>query len=151
RIRSVRRPWSVPTAGRCTGFRWARPPRRGCGGRSGRCWRRCRSRWGGRERLPQGGASASRQGPIESGDGPGSTMALGTKAGGRVEGQPATRRGGASAPYTEAADIEPLREFIRRMTELASRTTEEAQLLEGGRGLLAELIADSRWLPEAFA
>jgi len=78
-------------------------------------------------------------------------MALDTKAGGRVEGRPATRRGGASAPYTEAADIEPLREFIRRMTELASRTTEEAQLLEGGRGLLAELIADSRWLPEAFA
>ncbi len=68
-----------------------------------------------------------------------------------MEGHPATRRVGATAPHTEAADITPLREFVTRMTELASRTAAEAHLIEGARGLLAELIADDRWLPPAFA
>ncbi len=68
-----------------------------------------------------------------------------------MERHPATPRAGAPAPQGEAADITPLREFVARMTELASRTRQEAELLAGARGLLAELISDDRWLPPAFA
>ncbi len=37
------------------------------------------------------------------------------------------------------------------MTELVSTDPAEAVVLAGGRGLLAELIADEAWLPEPFA
>ena len=37
------------------------------------------------------------------------------------------------------------------MTELVSTDPAEAVVLAGGRGLLAELIADEAWLPESFA
>ena len=68
-----------------------------------------------------------------------------------MEGHPATRRDGASASHDDAASITPLRDFVARMTTLAARTTQEAELIAEARGLLAELIADDRWLPPAFA
>lgn len=48
-------------------------------------------------------------------------------------------------------DVTPLREFVARMTEVVSRTDDEAELLGAARPLLAALIADDRWLPQAFA
>jgi predicted metal-dependent enzyme (double-stranded beta helix superfamily) len=45
--------------------------------------------------------------------------------------------------------IEPLRSFVQQMTRLAESTRHEAALLDGARPLLARLIADDRWLPEA--
>ncbi|MFM8599528.1 MAG: hypothetical protein ACKOB8_11080 [Mycobacterium sp.] len=48
-------------------------------------------------------------------------------------------------------DTGPLRRFVRGMTELVSAGPTEDLILDKGRGLLAELIADGDWLPEAFA
>ena len=45
----------------------------------------------------------------------------------------------------------PLRVFVIGMTRLVERTHEEGALVAGGSALLAELIADDRWLPEACA
>jgi predicted metal-dependent enzyme (double-stranded beta helix superfamily) len=47
--------------------------------------------------------------------------------------------------------LRPLREFVVGMTRLVARTAEERTILAEGRALLASLIADDRWLPEAFA
>ena len=51
-------------------------------------------------------------------------------------------------------DIAPLRTFVQRMTRLVETTQPEAiqpeaALLQAARPLLAELIADDRWLPLA--
>jgi len=50
-----------------------------------------------------------------------------------------------------ADPIAPLREFVADMTRLVETTQDEAALLADGRRLLARLIADDAWLPEAFA
>lgn len=47
--------------------------------------------------------------------------------------------------------LAPLRQFVCAMTALVSATTTEARLLAEARGLLATLIADDTWLPDAFA
>lgn len=48
-------------------------------------------------------------------------------------------------------DIAPLRRFVRGMTEIVTDESSESILLERGRVLLAELICDDAWLPEAYA
>ena len=50
-----------------------------------------------------------------------------------------------------ADPIAPLREFVVGMTGLVERTRDEPTLLAEGRELLAALIADDAWLPDAFA
>lgn len=47
--------------------------------------------------------------------------------------------------------IAPLRSFVAAMTRLVERTQDEPTLIAEGRTLLTALIADDRWLPEAFA
>ena len=47
--------------------------------------------------------------------------------------------------------IRPLREFVVGMTRLVERTSDEPTLLAEGRQRLAALIADDRWLPDAYA
>ena len=47
--------------------------------------------------------------------------------------------------------IAPLRDFVAGMTRLVDRASDEPTLLAEGRKLLAALIADDAWLPEAFA
>ena len=47
--------------------------------------------------------------------------------------------------------MRPLREFVVGMTRLVERTGDERTILADARRLLAELIADDRWLPDAFA
>jgi predicted metal-dependent enzyme (double-stranded beta helix superfamily) len=47
--------------------------------------------------------------------------------------------------------IAPLRDFVVAMTRLVERSQDEPTLLAEGRELLAALIADDGWLPEAFA
>ena len=47
--------------------------------------------------------------------------------------------------------IEPLRDFVARMTRLVDRSGEESELLARGRELLAELVSRDDWLPEACA
>jgi predicted metal-dependent enzyme (double-stranded beta helix superfamily) len=49
------------------------------------------------------------------------------------------------------ADISPLRDFVIAMTHLVSKTQDEPVLLREGRALLAPLLANDRWLPEACA
>ena len=49
------------------------------------------------------------------------------------------------------SDISPLRDFVIAMTHLVSRTQDEPVLLREGRALLAPLLADDGWLPEACA
>lgn len=49
-------------------------------------------------------------------------------------------------------NIEPLRRFVTGMTDLADRSDgDEPAMIDGTRGLLAELIATDDWLPEEFA
>ncbi len=56
------------------------------------------------------------------------------------------------APQHDPLDpIAPLRRFVQQMTELISQTADEPTLLTRGRALLATLIADDRWLPDACA
>ena len=63
-----------------------------------------------------------------------------------------TQPAAASAAATVPADpVAPLREFVVAMTKLVGETSDEARLLEGARPLLAKLIADDGWLPEACA
>jgi predicted metal-dependent enzyme (double-stranded beta helix superfamily) len=50
-----------------------------------------------------------------------------------------------------ADQVAPLRRFVRGMTELIGSTDEEAVVLERGRDLLAELIADDAWLAPEYA
>ncbi len=47
--------------------------------------------------------------------------------------------------------IAPLRDFVAGMTRLVERARDEPTLLAEGRKLLAALIADDAWLPEAFS
>ena len=47
--------------------------------------------------------------------------------------------------------IAPLREFVREMTVLVGRTSDERELLATGRSHLAALIAADGWLPDAFS
>lgn len=49
------------------------------------------------------------------------------------------------------SDISPLRDFVIAMTHLVSKTQDEQVLLREGRALLAPLLADDGWLPEACA
>jgi len=47
--------------------------------------------------------------------------------------------------------IEPLRDFVTGMTDLADRAHgDEAAMIDGTRGLLASLISTDDWLPEEF-
>ncbi len=55
------------------------------------------------------------------------------------------------APDTLHDAIRPLRRFVTTMTELVGRSTHEPELLAEGRRALAQLLADDRWLPPAFA
>lgn len=48
-------------------------------------------------------------------------------------------------------DIRPLRDFVIEMTQLVGETPHEARVLEEGRRLLAPLLTQADWLPEAFA
>lgn len=43
--------------------------------------------------------------------------------------------------------LAPLRRFVVAMTNLVGQTQDERQLLQQGRALLADLLADDRWLP----
>ena len=55
------------------------------------------------------------------------------------------------APPADAGEtIAPLREFVIAMTRLVERTRDEAELVGAARTLLAALIANDAWLPEAF-
>jgi len=54
-------------------------------------------------------------------------------------------------PHDPNDPIAPLRQFLQQMTDLVSQTQDEPTLLARGRELLAALIADDRWLPEACA
>lgn len=47
--------------------------------------------------------------------------------------------------------LSPLRDFVREMTELVGAGAAEDVLLADGHALLAGLISDDSWLPEAFA
>ncbi len=47
--------------------------------------------------------------------------------------------------------ISPLRDFIAAMTRLVEQTSDAAQLIRDGRRLLAALVANDTWRPEAFA
>ncbi len=49
------------------------------------------------------------------------------------------------------AGIKRLRDFIQGMTRLADQGAEEGRWLHEGRDLLASLVAQDDWLPEAFA
>ena len=49
------------------------------------------------------------------------------------------------------AAIRPLRDFVIAMTYLVTRTQDEPTLLREGRALLAPLLADEGWLPDACA
>jgi predicted metal-dependent enzyme (double-stranded beta helix superfamily) len=48
------------------------------------------------------------------------------------------------------SNIPKLREFVIAFTRLIDREPEEADLLTEGRGLLARLVADDDWLPDAY-
>jgi predicted metal-dependent enzyme (double-stranded beta helix superfamily) len=48
-------------------------------------------------------------------------------------------------------DIRPLRDFVIAMTQLVDKSPSEATVLRQGRELLATLLAQENWLPEAFA
>lgn len=52
---------------------------------------------------------------------------------------------------THPDPIAPLRDFVAGMTRLVERARDEPTMLAEGRKLLAALIADDGWLPEAFA
>ena len=47
--------------------------------------------------------------------------------------------------------MRPLRDFVVGMTRLAERTSDERTILAEGRALLSALLADDRWLPDAYA
>ena len=51
----------------------------------------------------------------------------------------------------ETDRIAPPRAFVQQMTRLVETTQEEAELMRAARPLLALLIADDSWLPEACA
>jgi predicted metal-dependent enzyme (double-stranded beta helix superfamily) len=47
--------------------------------------------------------------------------------------------------------LSPLREFVRGIAALADRGASEAEFLSEGGALLRRLVADDRWLPDAYA
>jgi predicted metal-dependent enzyme (double-stranded beta helix superfamily) len=47
--------------------------------------------------------------------------------------------------------MRPLRDFVVGMTRLIGRTSDERTILAEGRALLSALLADDRWLPDAYA
>ena len=47
--------------------------------------------------------------------------------------------------------IRPLKDFVVEMTRLCENDTDEAGLLKAAAPLMSDLIADKRWLPNAFA
>jgi len=49
------------------------------------------------------------------------------------------------------ARIATLRRFVADITGLIETTSDEASILAGGRGLLADLVATDDWLPEVYA
>jgi predicted metal-dependent enzyme (double-stranded beta helix superfamily) len=57
----------------------------------------------------------------------------------------------APVPHDPIDPIRPLREFVVGMTRLVERTSDEPTLLAEGRQRLAALIADDRWLPDAYS
>jgi predicted metal-dependent enzyme (double-stranded beta helix superfamily) len=48
-------------------------------------------------------------------------------------------------------DVAPLREFVTSLAELLTTTRDEKTILQDGGTLLAGLIAQDNWLPDAFA
>ncbi|MDF0543588.1 cysteine dioxygenase [Sphingobium sp. H39-3-25] len=55
-------------------------------------------------------------------------------------------------PVTDrAVDIAPLREFVTALADLLTTTRDEGTILQSGGALLAGLIAQDNWLPDAFA
>lgn len=62
-----------------------------------------------------------------------------------------------STPLPEPETMNPplrperLRHFIDALSDLLDRETDEASILEHGRGLLGSLVAHDDWLPEALA
>ena len=54
-------------------------------------------------------------------------------------------------PAGATPDLGRLRDFVISMTRLVECTQDEPTLLREGRELMAPLLADGRWLPEAFA
>ncbi len=58
----------------------------------------------------------------------------------------------AATPGSTPSDpIAPLRRFVAGMTELVDTPRAEAEILARGSALMAELIRDDAWLPDAFA
>ncbi len=55
------------------------------------------------------------------------------------------------APEASAASLSPLRDFVRGLAALADRGATEAEFLSEGGALLRQLVADDRWLPDAYA
>lgn len=47
--------------------------------------------------------------------------------------------------------IAPLRDFVIAMTQLVAHRSDERELLDAGRTMLAQLVSRDDWLPEAFA
>ena len=58
---------------------------------------------------------------------------------------------GAADRHDPLDPIRPLRDFVAGMTRLVERTQDEPTILAEGRSLLAALLADDRWLPEAYS
>lgn len=50
-----------------------------------------------------------------------------------------------------ASPLSPLRDFVRGIAALADRGASETEFLSEGAGLLRRLVADDRWLPDAYA
>lgn len=57
----------------------------------------------------------------------------------------------AASRHDPLDPIAPLRHFVAEVTRLVDRTQDEPTLLRQTRVLLADLIADDRWLPDACA
>jgi predicted metal-dependent enzyme (double-stranded beta helix superfamily) len=57
----------------------------------------------------------------------------------------------ATDPHDPIDPLRPLRDFVRGMTRLVERTADERTIIVEGRGLLSALLADDRWLPDAYA
>ena len=57
----------------------------------------------------------------------------------------------ATSGSTPTDAIAPLRRFVAGMTELVGQTRIESEIFARGTDLMAELIRDDAWLPDAFA
>lgn len=55
------------------------------------------------------------------------------------------------SPRARAGDVAPLRDFIGRLDALLRRADDERTILAEGGALLADLVADDGWLPDAYA